>query len=102
MVPEKLLNSVLNYEISKNSLETIFKKIDEILNGEKLDLIVGGPPCQAYSLVGRARDENRMVGDSRNYLYILLGILGICGYGPCGKLICAFFAFLFGSLYLEN
>ena len=33
-------------------------------------------------------------------LLILAGILGICGYGPCGKLICAFFAFLFGSLYL--
>ena len=31
---------------------------------------------------------------------ILLGVLGICGYGPCGKLICAFFAFLFGTLYL--
>lgn len=31
---------------------------------------------------------------------ILIGILGICGYGPCGKLICAFFAFLFGSIYL--
>ena len=24
----------------------------------------------------------------------------IGGYGPCGKLICAFFAFLFGSLYI--
>ena len=33
-------------------------------------------------------------------ILILLGILGICGYGPCGKLICAFFAFLFGTLYL--
>ncbi|MBQ8473089.1 MAG: DNA translocase FtsK [Bacilli bacterium] len=32
-------------------------------------------------------------------LYILLGILGICGYGPCGELICAFSAFLFGCLY---
>ena len=31
---------------------------------------------------------------------ILMGVLGICGYGPCGKLICAFFAFLFGALYL--
>lgn len=31
---------------------------------------------------------------------ILIGILGICGYGSCGKLICAFFAFLFGSMYL--
>ena len=33
-------------------------------------------------------------------ILILLGVLGICGYGPCGKLICAFFAFLFGTLYL--
>ena len=33
-------------------------------------------------------------------ILILIGILGICGYGPCGKLICAFFAFLCGSLYL--
>ena len=32
-------------------------------------------------------------------LYILLGVLGICGYGPCGELICAFSAFLFGCLY---
>ena len=32
--------------------------------------------------------------------YILLGILGICGYGPCGEFICACFAFLFGCLYL--
>ena len=32
-------------------------------------------------------------------LHILLGILGICGYGPCGQLICAFSAFLFGCLY---
>ena len=33
-------------------------------------------------------------------ILVLIGVLGICGYGPCGKLICAFFAFLFGSLYL--
>ena len=32
-------------------------------------------------------------------LYILMGILGLCGYGPCGELICAFSAFMFGCLY---
>ena len=32
-------------------------------------------------------------------LLILLSVLGLCGYGPCGKLICAFFAFFFGTLY---
>ena len=70
-VPNTLLDSVLNYEISKENLEEIFQRIDLLLNGNNLDLIVGGPPCQAYSLVGRARDENGMVGDSRNYLYLL-------------------------------
>ncbi|AFA47442.1 DNA cytosine methyltransferase [Acetobacterium woodii] len=70
-VPDELLNSVLNYEISEECLEEIFETIDGMLNDEPLELIVGGPPCQAYSLVGRARDENGMVGDQRNYLYIL-------------------------------
>ncbi len=70
-VPNALLESVLNYEISNENIGEIFDKVDQRLNGEPLDLIVGGPPCQAYSLVGRARDENGMVGDARNYLYIL-------------------------------
>ena len=65
------MGSVLNYEISKENLPVIFKAIDELLGNEKLDLIVGGPPCQAYSLAGRARSENKMVGDKRNYLYKL-------------------------------
>ena len=68
-VPESLLNSVINEEISDESLSSIFSQIDSILNGDSLDLIVGGPPCQAYSLVGRSRDENKMQGDKRNYLY---------------------------------
>jgi DNA (cytosine-5)-methyltransferase 1 len=70
-VPEKLLKSVLNYEISEDNLKEIFHRVDQLLNGEPLDLIVGGPPCQAYSLIGRARDDNGMIGDKRNYLYIL-------------------------------
>lgn len=70
-IPQSILNSVLNYEIAENNLNEIFSDIDCFLNGEKLDLIVGGPPCQAYSLAGRSRSENRMVGDKRNYLYKL-------------------------------
>ena len=70
-IPESVLNSVLNYEISEETLPAIFSEIDAILDGEKLDLIVGGPPCQAYSLAGRSRSENKMVGDKRNYLYKL-------------------------------
>ena len=38
-------------------------------SGEKLDLIIGGPPCQAYSIAGRGRDEHGMRNDYRNYLF---------------------------------
>lgn len=34
-----------------------------------VDLIVGGPPCQAYSIAGRIRDENGMNDDYRNFLF---------------------------------
>lgn len=34
-----------------------------------VDLIIGGPPCQAYSIAGRIRDENGMRNDYRNYLF---------------------------------
>ena len=37
--------------------------------GGKVDLIIGGPPCQAYSIAGRIRDENGMRDDYRNYLF---------------------------------
>jgi len=60
---------VINVKISAKTLPEVFYRIDQLLNGKPLDLIIGGPPCQAYSLVGRSRDKNRMLGDKRNYLY---------------------------------
>lgn len=68
-IPESVLDTVLNYEIGSDTLPKIFADVDKLLNGEKLDLIIGGPPCQAYSLAGRSRSETKMVGDKRNYLY---------------------------------
>lgn len=66
-VPEHLINSVINKEISEKTLPDMFKIIDKELNGKKVDLIIGGPPCQAYSIVGRARKD--MDSDPRNHLY---------------------------------
>ncbi|MDX6768180.1 MAG: DNA cytosine methyltransferase [Elusimicrobiota bacterium] len=38
-------------------------------NKTKVHAVVGGPPCQAYSLAGRIRDEHGMSRDYRNYLF---------------------------------
>ncbi len=69
-VPEKIINSVINAEISEITEDSIFQKIDNLLEDEDLDLIIGGPPCQAYSLIGRASKSDKMIGDKRNYLFI--------------------------------
>lgn len=68
-IPQTVVDTVLNYEISDDTIPEIFTKVDHLLDGEELDLIIGGPPCQAYSLAGRSRSETKMVGDKRNYLY---------------------------------
>lgn len=68
-VPENLIKSVINKEISEKTLPDIFEIIDKELKGEKIDVIIGGPPCQAYSIAGRARDPNGMKRDQRNFLY---------------------------------
>lgn len=68
-IPEGIIDSVINDEISGKTIENIFNQIDKKLDSKKVDLIIGGPPCQAYSLVGRSRDPNRMEGDKRNFLF---------------------------------
>lgn len=65
----ELSGTVMNIGIGKNNNKTIFNTIDKIAGNNEIDLIVGGPPCQAYSLVGRSRDSNRMENDPRNFLY---------------------------------
>lgn len=37
--------------------------------GARVHVLLGGPPCQAYSLVGRSRDPERMQKDHRHFLY---------------------------------
>lgn len=74
MVPEIVLKSVIHQTMSKESMPELFELIDGLKKEqqvEEIDLIVGGPPCQAYSLVGRAVKSDNMVGDPRNYLYKL-------------------------------
>ncbi len=73
-IPNEVLDAVIRAEITEESLPTLFKRVDRnlaLMGHRDVDLIVGGPPCQAYSLVGRARDKDSMKDDPRNYMYKL-------------------------------
>ncbi|MCP5109179.1 MAG: DNA cytosine methyltransferase [bacterium] len=68
----KDINPFINAEISKESLPGIIKAIRTNMTQtgvKNIDIFIGGPPCQAYSLIGRARDKYRMEKDPRNILY---------------------------------
>ncbi|MBU3105831.1 DNA cytosine methyltransferase [Clostridium gasigenes] len=43
--------------------------LSKLVEDNKVDIIVGGPPCQAYSIAGRIQSENAMHDDYRNYLF---------------------------------
>ncbi len=67
--PEAVRDSVIQAKIETSSIAEVFKAIDERRGSQPVDLIIGGPPCQAYSTAGRSADKNRMKDDLRNHLY---------------------------------
>lgn len=104
-------NAVIRFDIQRT---------DELLNGfndneygthkgliglvgnRQVDVIIGGPPCQAYSLAGRIRDEHGMKNDYRNYLFeryidivrhfkpkffVFENVVGLLSAAPDGTLI---------------
>lgn len=59
-------NAVLEMDITQAD---VIDKIQNAINGKPVDVIIGGPPCQSFSSLGRAKDENGMKNDPRNYLF---------------------------------
>lgn len=60
-IPEEQLQSVFCETMSNETLPRLFENIDRILTQrgiKQVDVIIGGPPCQAYSLVGRAQSKH--------------------------------------------
>ena len=71
---EELINGNWNKETaslysSTNHPDIIKKGLRGLIGKQKVNLIIGGPPCQAYSIAGRAQDKNSMKDDYRNYLF---------------------------------
>lgn len=57
---------VIEHDITASD---IIEKIEEAVGERNVDIIIGGPPCQAYSTAGRVRDAQGMATDPRNYLF---------------------------------
>ena len=60
---EELLNGYDDLHFGKS------EGLNKLVGGNQIDLVTGGPPCQAYSVAGRIRDENGMHDDYRNFLF---------------------------------
>ncbi|WP_331775422.1 DNA cytosine methyltransferase [Sulfurospirillum sp. 1612] len=65
-------HEIINKAISEDTMNDIYKNISINIKRnkvKKIDVIIGGPPCQAYSIVGRARMKESVKNDHRNFLY---------------------------------
>lgn len=58
------------------SVNDTFNAIDSLIEGQTIDVIIGGPPCQGFSLTGPRKFE-----DERNKLYLAM-IEAIHKYSP--------------------
>lgn len=68
-VPKSVTDTVLQAAIGADTINDIFAKVDSLKGDKNVDIIIGGPPCQAYSVVGRSRMGKDVEKDPRNELY---------------------------------
>ena len=68
-VPAEVTKRVIQETIGENTMAPLLNRLDALAGGEPIDIIIGGPPCQAYSIAGRAKMGKDVKSDPRNYLY---------------------------------
>ena len=64
-VPKSIINTTICSTIEGKAIDGIFKKVDQLKGNNKVNIIIGGPHCQAYPVAGRARMGKKV----RNELY---------------------------------
>lgn len=71
-IEKEIQLEIIKAEFGKDSLKKILERIEAARiyhNAPKFHILLGGPPCQPYSLAGRGRDPERMLNDGRHFLY---------------------------------
>jgi len=71
-INEAISHRVIQATLGKDKNGEILKRIELTMKyhgASKFHVLLGGPPCQPYSLAGRARDPWRMENDERHFLY---------------------------------
>ncbi|MBD3574032.1 DNA cytosine methyltransferase [Brevundimonas diminuta] len=71
---ETALGEALRLELGTDQARRVLdQRIDELLRLDVPTVVIGGPPCQAYSLVGRSRNMGKAdyvpAEDHRHFLY---------------------------------
>lgn len=72
VIEESIDRGVIQLTLGRSRTTRILERIrlsQDLHNASRIHVVLGGPPCQPYSIVGRARDSKKMENDERNYLY---------------------------------
>lgn len=68
-VKAQVINKEFGATVPTNSIYDLIHDGLKHLKSPKPHVLLGGPPCQAFSLAGRSRDPNRMREDERHFLF---------------------------------
>jgi DNA (cytosine-5)-methyltransferase 1 len=73
LVEKRMMIHNFLYPLSKGiygdiTNKDVYDKFKEEFVSSKLDLLIATPPCQGYSLIGKNKNNDQMLLDSRNFL----------------------------------
>ena len=51
--------------IVMGDIREVVDRLEELIDGKAIDIVIGGPPCQGFSMANR----QRLIDDPRNHLY---------------------------------
>lgn len=77
-LPIEISNTIINEMLSPNTMDNICRIVDNNIqyqNCSDIDVLIGGPPCQTYSIISRSTKNYKNDNDQRNHLYKLYALI---------------------------